>query len=53
MQAGFARYGQERLLFRGTGTPLPPVWSDEQTRSPASGRASRSTRCRWPACTRP
>ena len=33
MQAGFARYGQERLLFRGTETPLPAAWSDEQTRA--------------------
>ena len=33
MQAGFARYGQEMLLFRGTETPLPPAWSDEQTRA--------------------
>ena len=33
MQAGFARYGQERLLFRGTETPLPTAWSDEQTRA--------------------
>ena len=33
MQAGFARYGQENLLFRGTETPLPRPWSDEQTRA--------------------
>jgi len=33
MQAGFARYGQERLLFRGTETPLPSAWSEEQTRA--------------------
>ena len=33
MQAGFARYGQERLLFRGTEKPLPQAWSDEQTRA--------------------
>jgi hypothetical protein len=33
MQAGFARYGQERLLFRGTETPLPAAWSDEQTKA--------------------
>jgi hypothetical protein len=33
MQAGFARYGQERLLFRGPGPNLPPAWSDEQVRS--------------------
>ncbi len=33
MQAGFARYGQERLLFRGTEQPLPQAWSDDQTRA--------------------
>jgi hypothetical protein len=32
MQAGFARYGQERLMFRGTEVPLPLAWSEEQTR---------------------
>jgi hypothetical protein len=33
MQAGFARYGQELLLFRGPGPKLPPVWSEEKARS--------------------
>jgi hypothetical protein len=33
MQAGFVRYGQERLLFRGAGITLPQAWSDEKTRS--------------------
>ena len=33
MQAGFARYGQELLLFRGTETPLPHAWSEEQIRA--------------------
>jgi hypothetical protein len=33
MQAGFARYGQERLLFRGPEHGLPPAWSEEQTRA--------------------
>ena len=33
MQAGFARYGQERLLFRGTDAPLPQAWTEEQTRA--------------------
>jgi hypothetical protein len=33
MQAGFARYGQERLLFRGTATPLPQSWSDERSKA--------------------
>jgi hypothetical protein len=30
MQAGFMRYGDERLLFRDPGEPLPPQWSDEK-----------------------
>ena len=33
MQAGFARYGQERLLFRGSEPPLPAAWTEEQTRA--------------------
>jgi hypothetical protein len=33
MQAGFARYGQERLLVRGTEAPLPAAWTEEQTRA--------------------
>ncbi len=33
MQAGFARYGQERLLFRGTDSSLPSAWTEEQTRA--------------------
>jgi len=33
MQAGFARYGQELLLFRSTEKPLPPAWSEDQTRA--------------------
>jgi hypothetical protein len=33
MQAGFARYGQERLLFRGIETQLPAPWPDEQVRA--------------------
>jgi hypothetical protein len=33
MQAGFARYGQELLLFRGTDKPLPHAWPDEQSRA--------------------
>jgi hypothetical protein len=33
MQAGFARYGQELLLFRGTETPLPHAWPEEQIRA--------------------
>ncbi len=30
MQAGFARYGQELLLFRPPGETLPEPWTDEQ-----------------------
>jgi hypothetical protein len=33
MQAGFARYGQERLLFRSQSTPLPRAWTEERTRA--------------------
>jgi hypothetical protein len=35
MQAGFARYGEELILFRPPGAPLPEPWSDE--RAAASG----------------
>ncbi|MDH4141504.1 MAG: hypothetical protein OEV61_02740 [Chloroflexota bacterium] len=28
MQAGFIRYGEERILFRPAGTELPAPWSD-------------------------
>src|SRR5258707_6440180 len=30
MQAGFMRYGEERVLFRGTADALPKAWSDER-----------------------
>jgi len=30
MQAGFARYGEELLLFRPPGEALPEAWTDEQ-----------------------
>jgi len=53
MQAGFARYGQELLLFRGTETPLPHAWSRSRSGPPASGPASHSMPCRWHASTRP
>jgi hypothetical protein len=33
MQAGFARYGQERLLFMGTETALPLAWAEERARA--------------------
>jgi hypothetical protein len=33
MQAGFARYGQEMLLFRGPGPRLPQPWPDEKARA--------------------
>jgi hypothetical protein len=29
MQAGFMRYGEERLLFRDVAVPLPRSWTDE------------------------
>jgi hypothetical protein len=32
MQAGFARYGQEKLLFRRSGERLPRPWTEEQAR---------------------
>jgi hypothetical protein len=32
MQAGFARYGQEKLLFRRPGERSPRAWADEQAR---------------------
>ena len=32
MQAGFARYGQETLLFRRPGERLPQAWTDERAR---------------------
>jgi hypothetical protein len=35
MQAGFARYGQESLLFRNPRSPLPRVWSEKDTREAA------------------
>ena len=33
MQAGFIRYGEERILFRPPGPELPRPWSDEQAAS--------------------
>ncbi len=30
MQAGFMRYGEERILFRSAGAPMPAPWSDEE-----------------------
>src|SRR3990172_12743572 len=30
MQAGFARYGEERVLHRPAATPLPEPWSEER-----------------------
>jgi hypothetical protein len=32
MQAGFARYGDERILHRPGTKPLPATWSEEQAR---------------------
>ena len=39
MQAGFMRYGEEHVLFRAAGRPLPVPWSEER----ASGCRIRST----------
>ncbi len=33
MQAGFARYGDERILHRSGDQPLPETWTDEQARA--------------------
>ena len=33
MQAGFARYGEELLLYRPPGSAMPEPWSDEQATS--------------------
>ena len=30
MQAGFARYGEERVLHRGGALPLPEAWTEER-----------------------
>jgi hypothetical protein len=30
MQAGFMRYGEEQILFRGSGQPLPEAWPDDR-----------------------
>jgi len=32
MQSGFARYGQELLMFRSTDKQLPPPWPEERIR---------------------
>jgi hypothetical protein len=32
MQAGFARYGQEQLMFREPGSGLPPTWPEAKIR---------------------
>jgi len=32
MQAGFARYGQEMLMFRRPGDPLPRPWTEDRAR---------------------
>ena len=53
MQAGFMRYGEERVLFRASRPG--PARSRGPTIAPpaaASARRPRSTRCRWPGCTR-
>jgi hypothetical protein len=40
MQAGFARYGEERVLYRPPSEVLPAPWSEEQ----AAGRGIRAAR---------
>jgi hypothetical protein len=52
MQAGFIRYGEERIMFRPDGE-LPKPWSDKATADAGSARPSRSMRWRssgstWP-----
>ena len=44
MQAGFMRYGEERVLYRPPAEPLPAPWSDERppgSRHPARPAARR------------
>ena len=53
MQAGFVRYGDERLLFRDPGEPLPAPMErrgGRRVRHPRGTRPGRPRRCR--ACTR-
>ena len=47
MQAGFVRYGEERVLYRPPDQPLPAPWTDERA-AKARIRAAhaRSTRTR-------
>ena len=53
MQAGFMRYGEEQVLVpAGRHGPARAVVRRARRRLPASGRRRRSTRCRWPGCTR-
>ena len=50
---GFMRYGEEQVLFRASRPG--PARSRGPTSAPpaaASARRPRSTRCRWPGCTR-
>ena len=48
MQAGFMRYGEERVLFRPRRPSLRQPWSDEARRRRGIRPARRSTRCRSP-----
>ena len=52
MQAGFARYGDERILHRdGDQDAARDVDRRAGAGLPASGRRRRSTPCRWPGST--
>ena len=52
MQAGFMRYGEERVLFRATGRDAARSRGPTTERPvAASARRRRSTRCRSPGCT--
>ena len=53
MQAGFARYGDEILLFRPSTASLPEPWTDDQAAACGSGRLCPSMRSRCTASTRP
>ena len=54
MQAGFARYGDETVLYRAGDRPLPEPWTDAagpRLPDPAGDAARRARRCS--GCTRP
>jgi hypothetical protein len=41
MQAGFARYGDERVMLRPANRDLPEPWAEGEPAIAASGRPSR------------